>query len=246
MSNIYDALEQARKEKEGPQEPTIKIEQDIHSFPVAPVIDLEEEMTRLYQSIQGLVPVPQKKIIQFMGSKSGEGTSTIVRELARVAVTKFGKSVLVWDAQLHKPSQHFFHKLQPAQVAENGKSKEKSDNEDQVQAVKSAPFSGSNIVVSRVMGELMNGKDMSSFFDKLRSRFELVLIDSSSMESSALGLSLCSKADGVILVVEAEKTRASVAQNAKKKVVQSGGRMLGMVLNKRRHHIPEFIYKRLL
>ena len=53
------------------------------------------------------------------------------------------------------------------------------------------------------------------------------------------------KVDGVVIVVEADKTRWPVVQSVREKIVQHGGRLLGMVLNKRRYYIPEFIYKRL-
>jgi len=53
------------------------------------------------------------------------------------------------------------------------------------------------------------------------------------------------KVDGVIFVVEAEKTRWPVAVASKEKVVKHGGNILGMVFNKRRFYIPEAVYKRM-
>jgi Mrp family chromosome partitioning ATPase len=51
--------------------------------------------------------------------------------------------------------------------------------------------------------------------------------------------------DGVVLVVEAEKTRWPVAENVRDKIKGSGGNILGIVLNKRRYYIPEWVYKKL-
>jgi Mrp family chromosome partitioning ATPase len=51
--------------------------------------------------------------------------------------------------------------------------------------------------------------------------------------------------DGVIFVVEAEKTRWPVALAAKEKIVSHGGNILGMVFNKRRFYIPEFVYRKI-
>ena len=56
---------------------------------------------------------------------------------------------------------------------------------------------------------------------------------------------LCTKVDGVVLVIEAGKTREQVAVRAKKELEEAGGKVLGVVLNKRKYHIPEWIYKRL-
>jgi len=51
--------------------------------------------------------------------------------------------------------------------------------------------------------------------------------------------------DGVVLVLEADKTRKPVAENLKNRILQNGGNLLGMVFNNRRYHIPEYVYKRL-
>jgi Mrp family chromosome partitioning ATPase len=47
----------------------------------------------------------------------------------------------------------------------------------------------------------------------------------------------------VILVLEAENTRGSIAAANKEKIEKAGGRVLGVVLNKRRNHIPKTLQK---
>ena len=42
-----------------------------------------------------------------------------------------------------------------------------------------------------------------------------------------------------------EKTRWQVADEVKERIQRHGGSVLGVVLNKRRHIIPGFIYKRI-
>jgi hypothetical protein len=46
-------------------------------------------------------------------------------------------------------------------------------------------------------------------------------------------------------VVEAERTRAPIVEQARRAVEANGGRLLGVVMNKRRYHIPRAIYRRL-
>jgi Mrp family chromosome partitioning ATPase len=50
-------------------------------------------------------------------------------------------------------------------------------------------------------------------------------------------------ADGIILVVEAEKVRPVVVSRAKQSIEEHGGQVLGVVLNKARRYIPQFIYR---
>jgi Mrp family chromosome partitioning ATPase len=46
--------------------------------------------------------------------------------------------------------------------------------------------------------------------------------------------------DGVVLVVEAERTRSLSVRATQKTIQVHGGTVLGVVLNKRRSHVPRF------
>ena len=50
-------------------------------------------------------------------------------------------------------------------------------------------------------------------------------------------------ADGIVLVIQAEKTRPVVVARARDLVQQAGGQVLGAVLNRRTNYIPDFLYK---
>jgi Mrp family chromosome partitioning ATPase len=82
-------------------------------------------------------------------------------------------------------------------------------------------------------------------WDSLRKGFDFVLIDSPPIALSEETLALVPHADGMILVIQAEKTRSQVASNLKERVTKTGGKVLGCVFNKQRHYIPEWIYRRL-
>ena len=59
------------------------------------------------------------------------------------------------------------------------------------------------------------------------------------------GVMLSPEVDTNLLVVEAERTRSAVAQNLRDRVLDVGGAVAGVVLNKQRHYIPGFIYRRM-
>lgn len=92
------------------------------------------------------------------------------------------------------------------------------------------------------VGEQTNGQE---FWEKLRSQFEFVVVDSPPMSISTDGLSVCAASDGVILVVEAEKTRTQVIASLRDRIAQHGGKVQGVVFNRQRHYIPEWLYRRL-
>ena len=205
---------------------------------------LDKEI-RLYQNLAVLIPDSSRKIIQFIGSREGEGTSTVIREFARVSASKFGKLVLLLDADQHHPTQHLFFNIQPEcgwqEVLENNGPIDKALYQSGETRLFVSPSSQNFISNLHMLNSLL----IDDFWKKLRERFDLILIDSPPATISADGLALSSKVDGIVLVVEAEKTRWPVAESVKDRINRSGGNILGIVLNKRRYYIPEWIYKKL-
>lgn len=89
--------------------------------------------------------------------------------------------------------------------------------------------------------------DLSSIdpVDSLRVSFDNILIDCRPLKSSSEAAVLASSVDGVVVVVEAGRTRKEEIMNAQRTVEVAGGKLLGFVLNKRRYPVPEWLYKRL-
>jgi Mrp family chromosome partitioning ATPase len=98
---------------------------------------------------------------------------------------------------------------------------------------------------SRITAGIFNPQAITALMDMLRAQFDLVVIDSSPLSQSPDGLAIAPHVDGVLLVVEAENTRWRVVENTKNRLKACGANVLGVVFNKRRLHIPSFIYKRL-
>lgn len=81
--------------------------------------------------------------------------------------------------------------------------------------------------------------------DSLRVSFDNILIDCPPLKNSSDAAVLASAVDGVVVVVEAGRTRRAEILNAQRTITVSGGKLLGFVLNKRRYQVPEWLYKRL-
>jgi protein-tyrosine kinase len=228
MAKIYEALENAQKGPKGPQKPEIP-----SSHPpilsLSPMLEMEEEMISLHQSIESILLEPKRRIIQFIGSSEGEGTSTIVREFARVSALKFREVVLLMEADHHRPDQHLLFNLKPdhgwEEVVQNDEPIDKALYQIGNTNLFIAPISQS----SSPSYQTFDSPKMSAFLEKLRDRFDLILIDSSPANTSPDGLGLSQKVDGVVLVLEAEKTRWPVAQSVKERIMRSGGKVIGIV-----------------
>jgi Mrp family chromosome partitioning ATPase len=210
-----------------------------------PQVDMEEEMVRLHQNLDTLLPDSKKRIVQFIGSREGEGTSTVVSEFARVSATRFGKRVLLLDAEQRPLKQDYVSAMNPENGGVEALQDDDLSNLAPYQIGKSSLFIGALPHNSGSSPIDVNSPRADAFWERLRQNFDLVLVDSLPAATSADGLAISSKVDGVILVLEAEKTRWPVVERLRDSIARSGGKVLGIVFNKRRHYIPKWVYRRL-
>ncbi len=248
MSKVYEVLRRARAERletRIPEPQATLQEAPFMRAPRLPGIDiqsLEREMLILDQSIADLTRHTKGTCLQFLGLHGGEGTSTIVREFAKLGSWQKRRSVLIVDAYRSQPQfKHFALTVLPSleQSIHND-----LDLNDAIHRI-----TPTQLCVSSLYSSMNNRAESSSLatqeclFEKLRSRFNTVLLDTPPINSSIDGLSLCKHVDGVVLVIQAEKTKSVVIQHAKERIAQSGGTLLGIVFNKQRYYIPERVYR---
>jgi hypothetical protein len=86
---------------------------------------------------------------------------------------------------------------------------------------------------------------LAEYWRHLRRRADLVIIDGPPVLASPVALAMAPTVDGVVLVVEAEKTRAAVAAAARDALAASRANVLGVVLAGRRYPVPKALYDRL-
>ena len=203
-------------------------------------MDMEQEMIDLYQTITAALPENNNRTVLFVGSRSNEGTSTIARQLARVASLRMEKSVLLIDLDRSRPDLHVYSTLKAKPDIQDG--------EDQTGLSLTRVEESSLYVMPLFWRTMVTPKTIDyakrgDFWESLKDQFDLIIVDSPPASMFPDGPAIVSRLDGVILVVEAEKTRWHVALSVKEKILKSGGNILGIVFNKRRLYIPEFIYR---
>lgn len=216
-------------------------------FPTSKSVELEieEEMIALYQSINSLRSSTQKnKVIQFMSTDGEQGTSTIVLELARVAALKYTKSVLLLDADLRKLDQEPFNITLEHSLEETIRAGDPVDKA-LYQIANSSLFLSRLFKGSGSIRQFLDPSGIDDLLEKLRTRFDFIFIDSPPEDVFSIGLATSTSVNGVILVLDAEKTCLDGAKHITDKITKNGGKVLGVVVNKQRNHIPEFISKRI-
>lgn len=99
------------------------------------------------------------------------------------------------------------------------------------------------------MGPLAHWKDGYSFragiLHRLRTQYQYVLIDCPSLQESQEVLNLAPLVDGVIVVVEANRTRKAQIAFLERSIGEARGHILGHVLNKRTYAIPPWLFRRM-
>lgn len=96
--------------------------------------------------------------------------------------------------------------------------------------------------VTRLEDESEFGLDR---IEALRLTFPNILIDCRSLKVSSEAAGLASTVDGIVVVVEAGRTRRDEIHNAKRTIEMARGNFLGFILNKRRYPVPQWLYQRL-
>jgi capsular exopolysaccharide synthesis family protein len=79
----------------------------------------------------------------------------------------------------------------------------------------------------------------------MRSDFDHLIFDGGALATSSDSLLIASKVDGVILVVQAERTGSEAVRDASNQLRMAGANLLGAVLNRRRDYLPGFLSRRL-
>jgi Mrp family chromosome partitioning ATPase len=233
MSKLYEALQRSDP---GPLQPV-----DSSREPVLPRLAMgsRQPMEALYQSLESALPGINRKVILFSASHSGEGTTTIVHEFALALSLVFKASVLVVDANPNRGAARVFGAAGASSLSDLLRALRASDAQRAKQ---------SGVTVTILDPEVANGAvgqldSAARLSDVLREHFDYVLFDAPALASSATAVSLARHVNGVVIVIDSERTRWPVVENTKRAYESTGAKVLGTILNKRAFYIPNWLYK---
>jgi capsular exopolysaccharide synthesis family protein len=185
------------------------------------------------------------RTLMFTGVNHGIGVTTAVVNFSRALAASTGRKVLVIDTNLRTPKLHSILNLDPSDGLSDlflsngiGTCKCKKAADEQLYAF----TCGSNCLEGV---NYLESESIRNLLQKAEEKFDYIIIDSAPIPRFADTQAICPLVDGVLLVIEAGKTRKQVALKAKKEVENANGKLLGIVLNKRKYYIPEWIYRRL-
>lgn len=214
---------------------------------VHPRSELGAQFEALARRLRGALsdPAVPSCLVGVTSCAPGEGVSTVASNLAACATHVVGSSVLLVEANLEEPTlaQRLGSPASPGLVEALGNPDQwnRSLHRSQVPNVWLMPAGK----VSRQTRPMASLAGAGRLLEAIRNRFPFVVVDLPPAPESVFGLALAECLDGVLLVLEAERMRVQVAERTKQLFAQSRVNLLGAVLNKRRMHIPGWLYRRL-
>ena len=177
-------------------------------------------------------------LIAFTAANEGEGVSHVVHFFAEKLATQTGRRTVVVQAPALRDLRVADFMKIPGRFAQTSVpnlwflANKTSDEGGQTPSNKEKPW----------REDLEWGLDP---LQALTANFSYTLIDCPSLDASCEAEMLAPDVDGVVLVVEADRTRRDQIMRAKRTIEMANGKLMAMILNKRRHVVPEWIYRRL-
>ncbi len=174
-------------------------------------------------------------VIAITSTNPGEGSTFIsralVRELGRSQMSSVAGVNMSFLRKLHEPTLEAIRSSLRASQNEDT-SNDKSITRRQRRALLDGPGRGP------WEGSWQYRRDC---IDLLRSEFDYSIIDCPSISVSGDLLSIARYVDGVLLVVEANRTRREEPALAEQRIAAAGGVLVGVILNKHKPEVPAWI-----
>jgi capsular exopolysaccharide synthesis family protein len=246
MARTYEALCRAAKENLIVSDDIGVFDKEVQARPSLAATTLVpkecvEEFHHMKQTIASLAIDREIKTLLFCCSSGGEGTTTVLINFARTIAAE-GDRVLVVDANLRNPSIHDALNLEQ----KTGFTDLLLGRAAVAEAVKKSSTANLSAITCGTRSSnpfaLLESSRLSLIIEQLKPLADWVLFDTPPVISCNDACVLAPKVDGVIMVLEAEKTRREVLNSARQRMENNSSKILGAVLNKRQMHIPDWAY----
>ncbi|MDH7515625.1 MAG: polysaccharide biosynthesis tyrosine autokinase [Bacteroidota bacterium] len=173
----------------------------------------------------------QSMVVVVSSPAPKEGKSTAVANLA-VSAANSARRVLLIDADLRRPVQHVIFEID----REPGLSDCLAGEISVKESIRKARVPNLYVVpcgrIPSHPAEMLGSTQMQKFLEIVRRYFDIILIDSPPVIAMADTLVLAKYANGVVLVVSADKTKILGLQKSKEMLEANNGRTIGVVVNR--------------
>jgi polysaccharide biosynthesis transport protein len=172
------------------------------------------------------------KVLMVTSPAPSEGKSHTASNLA-AAMAQAGRKVILVDTDLHKPRLHRVFGIRNNVGITTALLEERPDIGPLLQE---SPVPGLWLLTSGPLppnpAELLGSARMRDLLSEMLAHADMVVLDSPPTVALADAAILSTQVDGVLLVVEAGKTRRDIAKRAAEALRRVNARLVGVVLNR--------------
>jgi capsular exopolysaccharide synthesis family protein len=206
-----------------------------------------DDLMKYYKGVVGQIEItlPQKRsrVLMLSSSVYGEGTTDVAVGLGMTIAGEMGRKTAIVDCNMHHPEMHLRFGVPDVGLGEYLTGRvpiEQAMSNTTVPNLYTMPL-GRGVASLAAFGN----ERLQKLIAELRSNFEYVLIDAAPVGVYPECVVLCDKVDGIVLVVRYGSTRREIVKRAKEIVTRADGKVLGVILNRRKFPIPEFLYRKI-
>jgi Mrp family chromosome partitioning ATPase len=201
----------------------------------------------LVQRIQVMnMAAPSNETIETIGVTScarGAGVSTVAFNIAVAAAHAGMGPVLFVDADITKQADRNLISGSPTL----GLADALADEVNPMECIVNMPIANLSIVAGRGKTKhdelAFNPFKTAEILSDYKCQFKLVIVDIPAPTELNGSIYLASQLDSVVLVIESEFSDGRVALRTKQQLDDANANLLGVVLNKRRKHVPNWLNK---
>lgn len=220
-----------------------KIDPRIVSFyePKSPVAEQYRTLRTNIQAINSKTPI---KLITITSSTHSEGkTITAINLVISMAHDLNKKSILLVDGDLRRASitEYLGFKSETglADLITNGAQVDDALFNIGIENLTIMPVGK----IPHNPAELLGSAKFKNLIALLKSKYDYVIFDTPPIIPVTDAGILASQTDGVIMVIQANRTQKGVVQHAESLLKQAHAKMLGYILTNIQYHIPAYIYR---
>lgn len=216
------------------------------------MLDLRHELSGLWHGAARLTPRSGARLVMFMSAHEGEGASSVAASFALMAAARAARMTWLIDLDLREnPLYTAFAKGKINGVGRPGHPLDASLGTAQIYSVPGAEndpamrklltahqIEDMRLLVTRFRNERLSPgqrvrmEPAPDWWMALRRSADWAVVDAPALSRSAAGLTFAPQMDGVVLVVEADRTSAGQVEDLRAAVESTGAAVIGVVMNR--------------
>jgi capsular exopolysaccharide synthesis family protein len=191
---------------------------------------ISEQFRTIRTNIHFLNEDEKNNLLVVSSPGQSEGKSTIIANTA-ISIAQQKEKVLLIDGNLRNPTIHQLFKV----TNEVGLTDVLSEKTPLCEAITKCNINNLDLLTSGPIpldpAELLESEKMKELLSHIKPLYDLILVDSPSVLEVTDTKVLANLCDGVILVVQKEKTKLEAAQESKKVLEFAKAPLVGVIVN---------------